>query len=96
MGHIGSFAYNMVLELNRHYNRYRRWRGKEYWSLSSYVKGMVKQAAQVVSNFEMAIARSVIGSGCDGVICGHIHAPVIKMIAYGTDLVDYYNTGDWV
>ena len=29
---------------------------------------------------------------CDGVICGHIHTPVIKQ----SDSVLYCNTGDWV
>jgi UDP-2,3-diacylglucosamine pyrophosphatase LpxH len=29
---------------------------------------------------------------CEGVICGHIHTPVIKSLAELT----YYNCGDWV
>jgi UDP-2,3-diacylglucosamine pyrophosphatase LpxH len=29
---------------------------------------------------------------CDGVICGHIHTPVIKRL----DELAYYNCGDWV
>ena len=29
---------------------------------------------------------------CSGVICGHIHVPIIRKI----DGIDYYNCGDWM
>jgi hypothetical protein len=38
------------------------------------------------------VVRDVKSRGCDGVICGHIHAATIKQI----EGVTYINCGDWV
>ena len=70
----------------------RRHLGLGYWSLSSAVKRNVKNAVSFVGDFEKAIARFSESYGVSGVVCGHIHWPVIRKI----DGVDYYNCGDWV
>ena len=63
-----------------------------YWSLAGYAKRKVKSAVSFIYDFEESVVRDVKSRGCDGVICGHIHAATIKQI----DGVTYLNCGDWV
>lgn len=92
LAHVGDLGYSLLLRLNRLYNLFRRWRGKEYFSLSQAVKARVKQAVSFVSNFEAQLAALARERGCRGVICGHIHAPANKHIGD----IHYLNSGDWV
>ena len=50
---------SVLLKLNRAYNAWRAWRGKEYWSLSKAIKARVKSAVNHVSNFEEHIAATL-------------------------------------
>ena len=54
--------------------------------------GFVKNAVNFIGEFEKAIVQFARQDQVDGVVCGHIHLPVIRMIE-GTA---YYNSGDWV
>ena len=57
LAHLGDWGYRALLKLNRIYNAWRAWRGKEYWSLSKAIKARVKEAVSHVSNFEEHIAE---------------------------------------
>lgn len=92
LAHLGDWGYRALLKLNRVYNAWRAWRGKEYWSLSKAIKARVKEAVNHVSNFEDHIAQLAEQRGCTGVMCGHIHTPADKMLGE----VHYLNSGDWV
>ena len=92
LAHLGDWGYSFLLRLNRAYNAWRAWRGKEYWSLSKAIKARVKSAVNHVSNFEQHIAELAKQRGCSGVMCGHIHTPADKQI----EGVHYLNSGDWV
>lgn len=92
LAHLGDWGYRMLLKLNRVYNAWRKFRGKEYWSLSKAIKARVKEAVNHVSNFEDHIAQLARERGCVGVMCGHIHTPADKMIGD----IHYLNSGDWV
>jgi len=92
LAHLGDWGYRALLKLNRVYNHWRAWRGKEYWSLSKAIKARVKEAVNHVSNFEDHIAQLAKQRGCSGVMCGHIHTPADKMLGD----VHYLNSGDWV
>ena len=92
LAHVGDWGYALLLRLNRTYNGWRAWRGKEYWSLSKAIKARVKSAVNHASNFETHIAELAHQRGCTGVMCGHIHTPADKMIGD----VHYLNSGDWV
>jgi UDP-2,3-diacylglucosamine pyrophosphatase LpxH len=92
LAHLGDWGYRALLRLNRVYNAWRAWRGKEYWSLSKAIKARVKEAVSHVSNFEDHIAELAVSRGCVGVMCGHIHTPADKHIGQ----VHYLNSGDWV
>ena len=47
---------------------------------------------QYVGKFEECLARKAREVGADGVVCGHIHKPDVRVI----DGIHYYNDGDWV
>ena len=89
---IGDAGYQFLLRLNGPVNYFRRLFGLGYWSLSAYVKKCVKNAVSFIGKFEEAIVRYSRDYSVDGVVCGHIHSPVIRRI----DNVDYFNSGDWV
>lgn len=92
LAHLGDWGYRALLRLNRLYNAWRAWRGKEYWSLSKAIKARVKSAVSHVSNFEEHIVRLAAERGCVGAMCGHIHTAADKMLGD----IHYLNSGDWV
>src|SRR5688572_8137472 len=92
VGDLIDVGYQLLLKLNRPINALRRVLGWPYWSLSAYVKKSVKNAVNFVGAFEEAIVRFAADARVDGVVCGHIHSPVIREISG----ISYYNSGDWV
>jgi UDP-2,3-diacylglucosamine pyrophosphatase LpxH len=89
---IGSIGYDLALWFNHWYNEWRKYRNLPYLSVSKMIKDSVKQAVKFVTDFEDYITGTAKKSGYDGVICGHIHQPEIKMV----DGIEYLNSGDWV
>ncbi len=92
LAHVGDVGYQLLLRLNGPVNWMRRLCGMGYWSLSAYVKKSVKNAVSFIGAFEEAIVKYSVDDQVDGVVCGHIHSPVIRTIGD----VTYYNSGDWV
>jgi UDP-2,3-diacylglucosamine pyrophosphatase LpxH len=89
---IGDIGYQSLLKINRFYNRYRSWRGKEYFSLSKAIKAKTKKIVNYISRFEAHVEDFTKKEDCIGFICGHIHTPDNKQIGS----VHYLNSGDWV
>jgi UDP-2,3-diacylglucosamine pyrophosphatase LpxH len=89
---LGDAAYALALKLNTWFNLARRRLGFGYWSLSAYLKSMVKGAGDFIDRFERSLADEARRRGCDGVVCGHIHQARMRDI----DGVLYVNDGDWV
>ena len=89
---LGDQAYELALSINVVVNQVRRYLGFPYWSLSAYLKFRVKKAVEFLSNFEDAMVREAKKRSTDGVICGHVHTPEMRMI----DGIQYFNDGDWV
>ncbi len=89
---VGDVGYQLLLRLNGPVNWVRQKMGLGYWSLSAAVKRNVKNAVSFIGEFEKAIVRYSFSDQVSGVVCGHIHSPVIRRI----EEVDYFNCGDWV
>jgi UDP-2,3-diacylglucosamine pyrophosphatase LpxH len=89
---LGSFGYDICLWLNKWYNKYREFIGLEYFSLSKVIKDNVKQASKYVGDFEKHMVDYAKNLNYDGVICGHIHKPEIRVI----NGIEYKNSGDYV
>lgn len=47
---LGSLGYDVLLTVNRLYNKYRAWRGREYYSVSRAIKSRVKSAVNFIGN----------------------------------------------
>ncbi len=92
LAHVGDWAYELTLRVNRHLNSWRARLGLPYWSLSRYLKLKVKRAVSYVSDFEEAVAREARERGLHGVVCGHIHHAEMRTIGG----ILYCNDGDWV
>lgn len=89
---VGDKGYDLLMFLNRNYNRWRRRSGLGYWSLASFIKSRIKRAQTYIEEYEKGASYAARKQGFDGIICGHIHHAAAKTI----DGIEYYNTGDWV
>ena len=89
---LGDWAYDFAIFVNTHFNTVRRGLGFGYWSFSAWAKLKVKNAVNFIGSFETTLAEEARRRGADGVICGHIHHPVIRDV----EGVTYVNTGDFV
>lgn len=92
LAHVGDRSYAAALAFNRVFNAVRRLFGKEYWSISAYLKQRVKACVGRVGKFEIMLAAEARQHDAAGVICGHIHHPGMQMIGD----IHYINIGDWV
>ncbi|MDO9710204.1 UDP-2,3-diacylglucosamine diphosphatase [Paracraurococcus lichenis] len=92
LAHLGDWAYDWALTLNRVFNSLRRRLGYPYWSLSQWLKRQVKEAVKAIDRFEVALAGEAKRRGLDGVVCGHIHHAEMRTVQG----VLYMNDGDWV
>lgn len=89
---LASFAYDVLLTANTLFNRLMKRQGQTRFALSSAVKSQVKHLMRFISDYEKQLADHARLKRCEGIICGHIHAPNILDI----DGINYCNTGDWV
>lgn len=89
---LGSVGYDILLRFNRLYNKWRGWRGKEYFSVSKLIKSKVKGAVGFVSRYEEQLQLLATRRKCAGIICGHIHTAEDKKMGD----FHYLNSGDWV
>lgn len=91
---LGSIGYDFLLWVNRFYNKWRQWRGQEYYSVSKAIKNKVKSAVSFLGKYEEQLENMAVRRNCDGIIAGHIHHPADRYV--GTHNIRYLNCGDWV
>ena len=89
---LGDWAYEAALAANGVLNRIRRALGFSYWSFSAWAKLKVKKAVNFIGDFETTLSSEAAKRGAQGVICGHIHHPVVREIGD----ITYVNIGDFV
>jgi UDP-2,3-diacylglucosamine pyrophosphatase LpxH len=89
---LGTRIYDSLLEINPAINALRRACGRSHGSLATFLKYRVKSAREYIASFEHAAAHEARRLGVDGVVCGHIHRPMMREV----DGVLYCNDGDWV
>lgn len=87
IGKIGDRGYDFLIYINEKYNKIRRLFGKDYWSLSLFLKRKVKKAANFLQRFEDICIEKALHQGYDGVITGHVHDPKLTSV--------YANCGCW-
>ena len=89
---MGDTLYDLLLFLNRWYNRLRRFCGGRYFSLAAYIESKVPGAKKAIARYRQAAVDMAKRGGYDGVVCGHIHHPEISL----QDGIIYCNDGDWI
>lgn len=89
---IAERSYDLILWLNAGVNTLLPLAGMRRRSLAGSLKKRFKAAAGFFSGFEGRIIAEVKRAGLDGVICGHLHNPVIRNMR---DVI-FCNCGDWV
>jgi UDP-2,3-diacylglucosamine pyrophosphatase LpxH len=89
--HLGDFAYDSLIYINKIINASRRILRMQPWSLAKYLKRKAKLAANYIGDFEKEMALYCKKKGYDGIICGHIHHAEITSY----DDIVYMNDGDW-
>lgn len=92
LARAGAVGYDLLLLVNRVYNRFRQWRGKGYFSMSKMIKAKVKAAVSWIDDYQRQLQEYARRRKCDGIICGHIHTPADEQ----ENGVHYLNSGDWV
>lgn len=92
LSRLGARIYELAIAMNRPLNAVRSVFGRPYWSLSRFLRDNTKRAVQYIAGFETALAQRAAARGTDGVVCGHIHRPQLRMIGE----VLYANCGDWI
>jgi UDP-2,3-diacylglucosamine pyrophosphatase LpxH len=90
---IGTWLYEMMTVLNAWWNNRRVRSHKEPISLHAAVKKRMKKAVNRLTCYEDQLSLQASLEHCDGVVCGHIHRPMLKTMPDGTI---YANSGDWV
>ena len=89
---LGDIAYQLMMGVNSLYNKYRAWRGKNYFSISKVAKAKVKSIVGSSDNLENKLINAAKKANSSGIICGHIHTAIDKKIGN----IHYLNSGDWV
>lgn len=92
LSRLSTSVYDSVLTANWYLSRWFARRDVSPYDLCARAKKRVKQVIRFLSGFESAILDYARNKGCQGVVCGHLHTPVI---APRGDMT-YCNTGDWV
>ncbi|MEM8682924.1 MAG: UDP-2,3-diacylglucosamine diphosphatase [Pseudomonadota bacterium] len=89
---FGAAAYKLLMEFDVLVNRMRLLLGHEYFSISASIKRRLSGANEYIRRFEIVAAEYALERGFDGIVCGHIHRPCVRMIKGCL----YANDGDWV
>lgn len=96
---LGTWAYDHLIALNRIVNTARGLFGFGPWSFATAIKLKVKGACKYVSDFESSLLAEARRRGMDGVVCGHVHQPLLReqvMGENGEKTLLYANCGDWI
>ena len=87
-----SLLYEIALRANSLWSRTTSAALHGNGSLLDQLKRRLRAVRTHVGHFRNQIVRHTQHRGCDGVICGHIHAPQHLDV----DGITYCNAGDWV
>ena len=89
----GAWMYEAALHLNLGVNRIRTRRNRREVDFTTALKKAVKRVAKRKGGFSEHLIQHAADSGCQGIVCGHIHRPQILTTESG---MLYVNCGDWV
>ena len=89
---FGNKVFSMLLWADAGVNRVMQSLGMKRKIFAGTIKNLFRTATGIIEQFEESLAEEAKSRGCDGIICGHTHLPVLRKLR---DLF-YCNCGDWV
>lgn len=89
---LGHSAYQAAMTINSGLEKIITRNREQNLVIANLLKQRVKDMVQKFSDFDNTIRTTVREQGIDGIVCGHIHRPEIRMIGDAS----YYNCGDWL
>lgn len=96
LARLGAIGYDTLILINRFANWCSERAGRGKISLSKRVKDSVKGAIKFINAFEDTVCSIAAREGFGQVVCGHIHAPEIRIVHTAHGQVKYLNSGDWI
>ncbi len=92
IAYLGAWIYEYLQLLNAMVNRRKAFRRKPI-DFCSTLKRVSKGIFSKRSYFDLLLIEHAKEAGYQGVVCGHLHKPEIRVLSDG---FTYVNTGDWV
>lgn len=89
---LGANGYDLLMWIDHRLGQALRRLGRDPLQLSLRVKYRLKRVLEFVAEFENAVAKHARSRGCEGLVCGHIHMPIICEL----EGLLYCNSGDWI
>lgn len=93
---LGAIGYDNLVRINRTVNRIRKLFRLKQVSFSKKIKHSVKNTVKHIQNFEHLALQNAYRKGCDYIICGHLHQPIMKQVTVKDKKITYLNSGDWI
>jgi UDP-2,3-diacylglucosamine pyrophosphatase LpxH len=90
---VGAWCYEFLTVTSTWLNAIFGGRGPGSLDLAARAKHRIKSFFEYVTSFQERITVDAHRQGFDGVVCGHVHGPLIAHHDCGAL---YVNTGDWV
>lgn len=90
---LGAWGYEYLQIFNARVNTRRAKKNLRGWDFAGKIKRFSKGLTSGKEKFDDLLIESAREQGYDGVVCGHVHRPVIRTEPDG---FLYINTGDWV
>jgi UDP-2,3-diacylglucosamine pyrophosphatase LpxH len=89
----GAWSYEWLTQFSNAWDRRRVKKGRTPRQISQGIKRRMKRTLNRVNRFDDKLARAAQEKGCQMVICGHNHRPMLIRHRSG---IEYANCGDWV
>jgi UDP-2,3-diacylglucosamine pyrophosphatase LpxH len=92
LSQLGTVGFELLLTIDGMFGRLRRARGPKRLMFAGKVKRWVKRKTVNLTEYRENLFERATDLDCDGVICGHVHAPALTQF----EELAYCNTGDWI
>ncbi len=89
---VGSFGYSLLIDVNILLNWILRRFGLRPRYFCFWLKRASKRMLGAYGRFQRKLIQYAVDKRVDGIICGHLHKPLIVERAD----ITYINTGDWL
>ncbi len=89
----GAWSYEWLTQFSNAWDRRRVKKGRSPRRISQGIKRRMKRTLNRVNRFDDKLAEAARAKGCQMVVCGHNHRPMLVRHRSG---IEYGNCGDWV